>query len=56
MAIAEPGGRHGLHPLAGKPRDLSVVTSLGMCLLAAILMGLTGWITFEILMTLITLD
>jgi hypothetical protein len=39
-----------------KTREPSLSSSLGMCLMAAILLGLSGWIAFEILMTLVTLD
>jgi len=39
-----------------KTPEPSLSSSLGMCLLAAILLGLTGWIVFEILVTLVTLD
>jgi hypothetical protein len=44
------------HTQTRKGHEPSTVSSLAMCLLAAILLGLGGWIAFEILLTLVTLD
>jgi hypothetical protein len=49
-----PAGRVGRHPSSA--RELSVSSSFAICLLAAILVGIVGWIGFEILLTLVTLD
>jgi hypothetical protein len=60
MAITDIGDRHpaertGCHkPRAA--REPSAFSSLAMCLLAAILLGVAGWIAFELLLTLLTLD
>ena len=61
MAIADIEDRRSSpltrrHPHAGKAREPSALSSLGICLLAAILLGAMGWIGFEIFLTLITLD
>jgi hypothetical protein len=61
MAIADIEDRRSSprtrrHPHAGKARELSAISSLGICLLAAILLAATGWIAFETLLTLVTLD
>jgi len=62
MAIADigdrrpTGRRRSAFPHMEKTPEPSLSSSLGMCLLAAILLGLTGWIVFEILVTLVTLD
>lgn len=62
MAIADiddrrpTSRRRPAHHHMEKTREPSLSSSLGMCLMAAILLGLSGWIAFEVLMTLVTLD
>jgi hypothetical protein len=60
MAIADIDERRPIrgqvHPHATKAREPSLFASLGMCLTAAILLGLAGWVAFEIFLIVITLD
>lgn len=61
MAISDiehrrPTQRVGQDAHARNVDELSLFSSLGLCLLAAILLGVGGWIGFEILLTLITMD
>jgi hypothetical protein len=53
-ALSSPRTRR--HPHARKARELSALSSLGICLLAAILLAATGRVAIGILLTLVTLD